>query len=87
MADGGNNRICLLDKEGKYINTIGRYLFKEPVGIVVSPDREVYVTDCHNHRVVIYRKDLKYIGEFGHYGGLKQAAYLSGRLRNTYNFL
>jgi len=73
VADGGNDRVCLFQQDGKAIKSVGskgfgRYKFKEPVGVFISPDQKIYVADWHNHRIVIYENDLNYLGEFGHYG-------------------
>lgn len=73
VADGGNDRVCLLAPNSRLQKAIGgkglgRYRFKEPVGVFVSPDEQVYVADWHNHRIAVYDKCLDYIGEFGHYG-------------------
>lgn len=77
VVDGANNRICLLGPEGNFLKTVGKlgfgqYNFKEPVGVSVSPDQKIYVADWHNHRVVVYRDDLTYEHEFGHFGGLEK---------------
>ncbi|MEO0271933.1 MAG: NHL repeat-containing protein [candidate division WOR-3 bacterium] len=73
IADGGNNLIHLMTAEGEQAKSIGgtgvgKYRFKEPVGIFVSPSDLVYVADWHNHRVVIFDRNLSYLDEFGHYG-------------------
>lgn len=73
VADGGNDCVHLLTSQGVGIKSIGgrgvgKYRFKEPVGVFVSPSDEIYVADWHNHRVVIYDRNLRYIDEFGHYG-------------------
>jgi len=78
VADSGNDRICLLNSEGDTIKSIGgkgfgRYRFKEPVGVFVSPEQKAYVADWHNHRVVVYDESLNYVTEFGHYGRLDEA--------------
>lgn len=70
VADGYNDRICLINSNGFTKNTIGakgygKYKFKEPVGVFVSPEQLIYVTDWHNHRVVIYDENLSYVNEFG----------------------
>jgi len=92
VADGGNDRVCLLDSNGNALKSIGgkgfgKYRFKEPVGVFVSPDQKIYVPDWHNHRVVVYDKDLKYLGEFGHYGKLESTSFLAGNIRGVLRFL
>jgi len=78
VADGANNRICVLNETGNGLactgqEGFGRYRFKEPVGVFVSPRQRAYVADWHNHRVVVFDEDLNYIGEFGKYGKVTTA--------------
>jgi DNA-binding beta-propeller fold protein YncE len=73
VADGANNRICVLDETGGEAQYGGREgfaqdRFKEPVGVFVSPVQHAYVADWHNHRVVVFDENLNYIGEVGRYG-------------------
>ncbi|MHC1756383.1 MAG: hypothetical protein AB9861_13320 [Methanosarcina sp.] len=92
VADGGNDRICLLDSNGETVKCIGkkgfnRYYLKEPVGAFVSPDQKIYVADWHNHRFVIYDQNLNYYNEFGHFGNLKSNDYLFGKISRVFKFL
>lgn len=92
VADSGNDRICLLDQDGKTLKSIGgkgfdQYKFKEPVGVFVSPDQKAYVADWHNHRVVVYDENLEYLGEFGHYGRIVAEKGLIEKLRGSRRFL
>jgi len=92
VADGGNDRICLLNSNGDSIKSIGgkgfgKYLFKKPVGVFVSPDQKVYVADCHNHRIAIYNEDLIYVGEFGHYGRVNSSGSFVGKIKQVRRFL
>lgn len=73
VVDGGNNRICVFDPDGREVEAIGRhgfgrYAFKEPVGIFAGPEGSIYVCDWHNHRLVVYSKRFRYVTEFGCYG-------------------
>ena len=73
VADGGNDRICVLDETGRSLAWVGgagfaRDRFKEPVGVFVSPGQRLFVADWHNHRVVVFDETLAYLGEFGRYG-------------------
>jgi hypothetical protein len=91
VADGGNNRVCLLDIQGKVKESIGglgfgKYRFREPVGVFVSPKQEVYVTDWHNHRVVVYDRNLKYLTEFGHYSELRPSSSVASTVRRVIEF-
>lgn len=92
VADSGNDRICLLNKEGETLKSIGgkgfgQYRFKEPVGVFVSPDQKAYVADWHNHRVAIYNEGLEYLGEFGHYGRIDGGKGVIVKLRRIERFL
>lgn len=92
IADGGNNRICLVDINGQPYQSIGekglgKYCLKEPVGVFVSPANEIYVTDWHNHRVVIYDRNLNYIEEFGHYGSVSSPVSWRNIFHRTVRFL
>lgn len=92
VADSGNDRMCLLDQDGKTLKSIGgkgfgQYKFKEPVGVFVSPDQKAYVADWHNHRVVVYDENLEYLGEFGHYGRITGEKGLIEKLKVIRRFL
>ena len=72
ICDGGNDRVCLFDKDCKPINQYGKKgwhknRFKEPVGAFVLKDENIFVMDWHNHRVVELDKSLNYLYEFGHF--------------------
>lgn len=72
VADAGNNRICRFNEEGELVDSIGqlgfgKYRFKEPVALAISPADHIYIADWHNHRVVVFTKSLSYITEFGQY--------------------
>ncbi len=56
VADTGNKRIVIFDKDGNYLTEFGTAgfdpgQFDEPVGVAVSPNGTVYVTDTWNQRV------------------------------------
>ncbi|MFT5248450.1 MAG: hypothetical protein ACI93P_000163 [bacterium] len=72
ICDGGNDRICLFNKDFKPIKQYGKKgwskkRFKEPVGAFVLKNDNVFVMDWHNHRVVELDKEMNYLHEFGHY--------------------
>lgn len=70
-VDGGSNSVCVISENHRLKKRIGglgygRYAFREPVGVFVIDDDRIFVTDWHNHRVVEYDKDLKYVAEIGY---------------------
>lgn len=72
VADGGNDRVCLFDRNGTLLNQVGgkgygKYRMKEPVGVFANDNDKIFVADWHNHRVVVYDKDLNYVTELGYY--------------------
>ncbi len=91
VADTGNDRIVVLDRAGKLVETIGRPgaadgEFHRPVDVDASDAGDVYVLDADNARVQVRRADGAwsawgawgpYPGLFAHPGGL---ALASGRV-------
>ncbi len=56
VADTGNKRIVIFDKDGNYLTEFGSAgfapgQFDEPVGVAIAPNGTVYVTDTWNQRV------------------------------------
>jgi len=56
VADTGNKRIVVFDKDGQYVTEFGSAgfdpgQFDEPVGVAIAPNGTVYVTDTWNQRV------------------------------------
>ncbi|MCI0549925.1 MAG: NHL repeat-containing protein, partial [Anaerolineae bacterium] len=56
VADTGNKRIVVFDKDGNYITEFGSAgldpgQFDEPVSVAVAPSGTVYVTDTWNQRI------------------------------------
>jgi DNA-binding beta-propeller fold protein YncE len=56
VADTGNKRIIIFDKDGNYITEFGTSgfdpgQFDEPVGVAIAPSGTVYVTDTWNQRI------------------------------------
>jgi hypothetical protein len=65
VADTGNNRIVVLDKDMKEaINIITFFYndgkedtFNQPYGISVSETNQIYIADSQNHRIVVLEQD------------------------------
>ena len=59
VSQGDNHRVSIFDKDGVFIHSFGSNgsaegRFSSPHGIAISPNNEVYVTDCSNRRVQIF---------------------------------
>lgn len=65
VADTGNNRIVILDKEMKrVINIITSFdnggkedTFNQPYGVCVSEKNQIYIADSQNHRIVVLEQE------------------------------
>ena len=70
VADTGNNRVQVFDREGEYIHSFGKQgsktgQFKSPEGIAVNSKGNVYVADSGNHRIQIFNSDGMFFHSFG----------------------
>ncbi len=67
IADTGNNRIVILDKDFKVKNTIVEYIdnagekksFNQPKAVFVNDEGDIYIGDTLNGKVVRFNADLK----------------------------
>ena len=65
LADTGNNRIVIMDKEMKSVEHIIETFdnggvedtFNQPSGVAVSESGQLYVADSQNHRIVVLNGD------------------------------
>lgn len=72
VTDTGNHRLQVLDPDGNFLSQIGNNgqpggllgQFYEPVGLAVSPDGSVYLTDTWNGRVQQFTSDLQAVHEW-----------------------
>ena len=54
IADTGNNRVIICDKEGNFVNSIGEDVLYKPTGIYVSEEGLIYVTMPLQSKFVSY---------------------------------
>lgn len=62
IADTGNNRIVILDKDFQYKGELGAFgedHLNGPCGVYVTPDGEIYVGDTENQRIVVFGQDYQ----------------------------
>jgi len=62
VVDGGNQRVVVFDRNGKYLLSFGQKgsaegQFKDPVGIGTDNKGRVYVADTGNHRIQVFSSD------------------------------
>lgn len=65
IADSGNNRIVVLNKDGEYLNSFdcdGK--LSSPSGVFVSENGDIYVADTLNERILHLSKQGESIEEF-----------------------
>lgn len=69
IADTGNNRVLLLDRQGEVIREISGFgwqkdQFDRPVDVYAATGLDIFVADYNNRRVLRYDKDLNYLSAF-----------------------
>ncbi len=75
IADSGNHRIAVLDRDGNFIRSFGHYglapaedVLNEPWDVAVAPSGDVYVADTWNHRVVQFTAEGEFVRAWGFEG-------------------
>ena len=70
IADTGNNRIVVTDKELKVIKVISEFdnagktdKLSEPYGVFVNKKGNLYVADTRNARIVVFDKEFNFLKE------------------------
>lgn len=68
VSDFGNDRILIIDENGKVKNEIGKtgsreVEFVSPVDVAVDDERNIYVADSGNHRVQVIGENGNFIKE------------------------
>ncbi len=70
VADQFNNRVQVLDPEGKSLLTFGKLgsepgEFNQPIGIEVDENDNIYVADSINSRVQVFDKNGNFLTAYG----------------------
>ena len=70
VADGGNDCVAVFSEDGMLVRSIGSSgagarQFDLPTRVAISPDGELYVTDCCNRRIQVFTTQGAYIRQFG----------------------
>lgn len=63
IADTGNNRIVITDKDFNVVKIISEFnndKFNEPYGVFVNNDSNLYVADTKNGRIVIFDQNFEF---------------------------
>uniref|UniRef100_A0A1I7WUQ9 RING-type domain-containing protein n=1 Tax=Heterorhabditis bacteriophora TaxID=37862 RepID=A0A1I7WUQ9_HETBA len=72
VCDSSNHRVCIFDKEGKFLRQFGGYgaghgQLDSAAGIATAKQRLI-VSDRYNHRVCLFDLDGNFISTFGGHG-------------------
>ena len=78
IADSDNNRILVWDKDGKPLQSYGSFgsradwrdppQFNHPAGVLVFPNKQIFVADTLNNRIVILDENGMAVTAFGSQG-------------------
>jgi len=93
VADGGNNRVCVFDVDGHGVwehapgAGFSETHLREPIFVAVSPNQELYVSDWHNHRFVVFDQALKFSHALFHLGDVSARSGLKRFIFNLEVFV
>ncbi len=92
IADSGHDRVVVLSAEGTPLWSGGGRGFalshlREPIGVFVTPNQYLIVSDWHNHRLVVYTTDLQVSHQLGHLGRLTPVKNIKDFVRIARSFL
>jgi uncharacterized protein (TIGR03663 family) len=68
VADGGNNRIVVLEPDGSLRMVIGSGQLQEPWGVAPGPGGELFVADTWNGRIQVFDRGGAFIRSWGRFG-------------------
>jgi DNA-binding beta-propeller fold protein YncE len=69
VVDSVLRKVCVFDKDGKFMFSFGREHFSRPSGIAYSQEDEiVYVTDTADHTIEVFTRGGKFIEQIGSRG-------------------
>jgi DNA-binding beta-propeller fold protein YncE len=94
VADTGNNRVQVFDKDGAFLRLFGTRgdgegQFKSPEGVGVAPDGTIYVADTGNNRVQLFTLDGAFVAVLRDYAMVSKAVEgtPTGELEKQYSDL
>ncbi|NIK67245.1 YIP1 family protein [Paenibacillus sp. BK720] len=68
VADTGNNRIVVFDRNGRFLRVVGgqegKSALNAPEGVFVTSKGEIYVADTGNRRVAVFDAEGTFVKEF-----------------------
>ncbi|MFG6497081.1 NHL repeat-containing protein, partial [Fictibacillus sp. UD] len=65
IADSGEKKVVIADKNGKFVGEIGKGVLKSPTGVYVDENEKIYVADYEEEKVFRFSQDGKVEGEYG----------------------
>jgi DNA-binding beta-propeller fold protein YncE len=69
VVDSILRKVCVFDKNGRFIFSFGGGLFARPSGIAYWPgDKTVYVTDTAGHNIQVFTREGRFIQKIGSRG-------------------
>jgi DNA-binding beta-propeller fold protein YncE len=76
VADAGNHRVQVLDRDGNFLlkwgsEGAGPGQFNEPWGIAIGADGTVFVADTWNHRVQSFTPTGQFLNSFGSFSNVQ----------------
>ena len=67
VAESGNERVQVMDRNGQFIREFGEGKLKGPLGLHIA-DKYVYVSDLSGDCIVVYETSGQFVTSFGRHG-------------------